>query len=75
MAFHKFSFIRFFTIVIISYTIISQISFAQDTEAIVDGFFSRGGHTNNWAVLVEYQRMFIKFYYMIQYLYKSCLKI
>lgn len=69
MAFHKFSFLRFFTFIIILYNIISQISFAQDTEAIVDGFFSRGGHTNNWAVLVEYQQdLFLL--HLIQYFIK-----
>lgn len=60
-----FNIIRFLTILIILCTIISQISLAQDTEAIVDGFFSRGGHTNNWAVLVEYQHTLIKIYFVV----------
>ncbi len=55
----RFSFIQFFTITIILCIIISQFSLAQkDTEAVVDSFFSRGGHTNNWAVLVEYLSIF-----------------
>ncbi|UZO26079.1 glycosylphosphatidylinositol anchor biosynthesis [Rhizophagus irregularis] len=56
-----FNIIRFLTILIILYTIISQISLAQDTEAIVDGFFSRGGHTNNWAVLVCTSRFWFNY--------------
>ncbi|CAG8655501.1 16091_t:CDS:2 [Dentiscutata erythropus] len=36
--------------------VVCQLSLAEtDNEAVVDGFFSRGGHTNNWAVLVAYQ--------------------
>jgi hypothetical protein len=61
MAFRKFSFTQIFTITIIICTVTFQISFARnDTEAVVDSFFSRGGHTNNWAVLVEYQSMLIE---------------
>ncbi|CAG8776863.1 11295_t:CDS:2, partial [Acaulospora morrowiae] len=34
---------------------------AQTDEAIVDGFFSRGGHTNNWAVLVCTSRFWFNY--------------
>ncbi|CAG8521609.1 2330_t:CDS:2 [Funneliformis caledonium] len=33
----------------------------NDTEAIVDSFFSRGGHTNNWAVLVCTSRFWFNY--------------
>jgi hypothetical protein len=56
---YAFSFIRLYIITTIICIVISQSSFAKnDTEAVVDSFFSRGGHTNNWAVLVEYQSTF-----------------
>ncbi|RIB18152.1 peptidase C13 family-domain-containing protein [Gigaspora rosea] len=32
-----------------------------DNEAVVDGFFSRGGHTNNWAVLVCTSRFWFNY--------------
>ena len=31
-------------------------------DELIDGFFSTGGHTNNWAVLVHY-RIFIPNYF------------
>ncbi|CAJ0751924.1 19686_t:CDS:2 [Entrophospora sp. SA101] len=34
----------------------------SNKESLVDGFFSRGGHTNNWAVLVEYQTNTLSMY-------------
>nr|CAG8545991.1 1600_t:CDS:10 [Entrophospora candida]CAG8554048.1 8741_t:CDS:10 [Entrophospora candida] len=34
----------------------------SNKENLVDGFFSRGGHTNNWAVLVEYQTNTLSMY-------------
>ncbi|RIA80606.1 peptidase C13 family-domain-containing protein [Glomus cerebriforme] len=61
MAFHKFFLIQFFAITIIICIIISQISFAQNNESIIDGFFSRGGHTNNWAVLVCTSRFWFNY--------------
>ena len=62
MVFHKSSFIQFFTITIILCIVISQTSLSQDdNEAVIDNFF-RGGHTNNWAVLVEYQSMLSEIY-------------
>ncbi|CAG8797347.1 21652_t:CDS:2 [Gigaspora margarita] len=46
--------LSFFIIIIC--LVVCQFSLAEtDNEAVVDGFFSRGGHTNNWAVLVTYQ--------------------
>jgi len=50
--FYIFSFILLFTNVCYSeYS--SEFHFPNEKEEIIDGFFSKSRHTNNWAVLVK----------------------
>lgn len=53
-----FVFLSCFLAVLFSHTLAAQPS---SPSSVVDGFFSRGGHTNNWAVLVCTSRFWFNY--------------
>jgi glycosylphosphatidylinositol transamidase (GPIT) subunit GPI8 len=40
---------------------IKQSVWNSATESQIEGFFSSGGHTNNWAVLVDTSRFWLNY--------------
>ncbi|KAJ3324082.1 glycosylphosphatidylinositol anchor biosynthesis [Boothiomyces sp. JEL0866] len=44
-----------------SFSNITKVVYSSDNEKQIDGFFSTGGHTNNWAILVDTSRFWFNY--------------